>query len=120
MVDDSSKKKTPAQSKSGPTKIPAKPAVPKVVDEAPPSPDEHPVYQRLKEHNVPIDHVSDHGISIGIYFHDLDGNGIEVSYELPRSEWNRHEAIFSGEGRQHGLFPGPWDEYLPTPQTTAG
>ena len=78
------------------------------------------MYQRLQEHDVPIDHVSDHGLSIGIYFHDPDGNGIEVSYELPRSEWHRHEDIFSGEGRPHGLFPGPWDEYLPTPQTTAG
>ena len=33
-------------------------------------------YQRLKELNVPIEHVSDHGISIGIYFRDPDGNGI--------------------------------------------
>ena len=70
------------------------------------------IYQRLKEKNIPIDHVSDHGVSIGIYFHDPDGNGLEVSYELPRSEWNRHEAIFSGEGRSRGLFPGPWDEHL--------
>ena len=43
------------------------------------------VYQRLKDKNVPIDRVSDHGISVGIYFHDPDGNGVEVSYELPRS-----------------------------------
>jgi catechol 2,3-dioxygenase len=71
------------------------------------------LYQRVKERNVTIDHVSDHGISIGIYLRDPDGNGVEISYELPRSEWPRHEAVFSGEGRQKGLFPGPWDEYLP-------
>ena len=70
------------------------------------------LYQRLEEKHVPIDHVSDHGISIGIYLRDPDGNGVEVAYELPRGEWNRHEAIFSGEGRLQGLFPGPWDEHL--------
>jgi catechol 2,3-dioxygenase len=39
------------------------------------------LYQRLKDRCVPIKRVSDHGISIGIYFEDLDGNGVEVSYE---------------------------------------
>ena len=77
------------------------------------------VYQRLKEKNIPIDHVSDHGISVGIYFHDPDGNGIEVSYELPRSEWYRYDHIFSGEGRPRGLFPGPWDEHVPASAITA-
>ena len=67
-------------------------------------------YFHIKEKNIPIDHISDHGISIGIYFHDPDGNGIEVSYELPRSQWNRQENIFMGEGRMKGRFPGPWDE----------
>jgi catechol 2,3-dioxygenase len=70
------------------------------------------VYQRLQEKNVPIDHISDHGISIGIYFRDPDGNGVEVSYELPRSEWPQQEMVFSGEQRQRGRFPGPWDEHL--------
>ena len=70
------------------------------------------VYQRLKEKNVPIDHVSDHGISIGIYFRDPDGNGIEVSYELPRHQWPRQDKVFSGEGRFKGHFSGPWDEHL--------
>ena len=48
-------------------------------------------YQRLMEKKIPIECVSDHGISIGIYFHDPDGNGVEVSYELPRSQWYRQE-----------------------------
>jgi catechol 2,3-dioxygenase len=78
------------------------------------------MYARLKEKNIPIDHVSDHGISVGIYFHDPDGNGIEVSYELPRSEWPHHERVFSGEGRQRGLFPGPWfDDHEPAPSLAA-
>lgn len=77
------------------------------------------VYQRLKDRKVPIDHVSDHGISIGIYFRDPDGNGIEVSYELPRREWPNHDKVFSSETRQRGLFPGPWDEHLTATQTVA-
>jgi catechol 2,3-dioxygenase len=70
------------------------------------------LYQRLKDKNIPIDRVSDHGISVGIYFHDPDGNGIEVSYELPRHEWPRQDHVFSGEGRPRGRFSGPWDEHL--------
>ena len=76
------------------------------------------VYQRLKEKNVSIDHVSDHGISIGIYFRDPDGNGIEVSYELPRHQWPNQDKVFSGEGRLKGCFPGPWDEHM-APQMAA-
>ena len=65
------------------------------------------------EKNVPIkDRVSDHGISVGIYFHDPDGNGVEVSYELPRSEWPLDDKVFSSADKPRGLFPGPWDEYL--------
>jgi catechol 2,3-dioxygenase len=78
------------------------------------------IYQRLKDKDVKIDHVSDHGISVGIYFRDPDGNGIEVSYELPRDQWYRNDQIFSGAERPKGLFPGPWDEYLaPSPVLAA-
>ena len=69
------------------------------------------LYQRLKAKEVPIDRVADHGISVGVYFHDPDGNGIEASYELPRSQWPLHEEIFSSATRPRGLFPGPWDEH---------
>ena len=37
------------------------------------------MYQRLKDRNIPIDHVSDHGISLGIYFHDPDGITLEFA-----------------------------------------
>jgi len=67
------------------------------------------MYQRLKDKGVPFA-VSDHTISIGVYFSDPDGNGLEVYYELPRSEWHR-DRPFSGEGDK-GRFPGPWDEEL--------
>jgi catechol 2,3-dioxygenase len=70
------------------------------------------IYYRLKEKQIPIDHVSDHGISLGIYFHDPDGNGIEVYYELPRGQWYREESLFMHADRPRGHFPGPWDEHL--------
>ena len=47
------------------------------------------LYQRLKDKNIPIDRVSDHGISVGIYFRDPDGNGIEIYRDRPREEWPR-------------------------------
>jgi catechol 2,3-dioxygenase len=71
------------------------------------------MYKRLKAKDVPVS-VSDHTVSIGIYFSDPDGNGLEVYYEQPRSEWNRQRP-FSEQGAK-GRFPGPWDEALqPTP-----
>lgn len=68
------------------------------------------LYQRLKERGVPIKRVSDHGISIGIYFEDPDGNGVEVSYELPRDQWPRQERLFAEDLVELGHFPGPWDK----------
>jgi catechol 2,3-dioxygenase len=67
------------------------------------------MYERLQAKAVPI-RVADHSISLGIYFADPDGNGLEAYYELPRSQWHR-ERPFSGEGEK-GRFPGPWDELL--------
>ena len=66
-------------------------------------------YQRLKDNNVKIDHISDHGISLGIYFQDPDGNGLEVSYELPREQWPQKDQVFGLAPEQRGRFPGPWD-----------
>ena len=67
------------------------------------------MYQKLKTKGVPI-HVADHTVSIGVYFADPDCNGLEVYYELPRSQWNR-ERPFSEQGEK-GRFPGPWDDVL--------
>lgn len=65
------------------------------------------MYLRLKEQGIAIDHVSDHGVAVGVYFHDPDGNGVEVYYELPRSEWGQ-ERPFSDKSNT-GRFPGLWD-----------
>lgn len=67
------------------------------------------MYQRLQDKGVPV-RVSDHSVSIGVYFSDPDGNGLEVYYELPRDQWHQ-DRPFSIEGRK-GRFPGPWDESL--------
>ncbi len=68
-------------------------------------------YNRLHELDVPINRVADHGISLGIYLQDPDGNGIEVYYEIPRSQWPSKEKIFS-ERKVQGQFPGPWEKEL--------
>jgi catechol 2,3-dioxygenase len=56
--------------------------------------------------------VADHTVSIGIYFSDPDGNGLEVYYELPRSQWNREHPFTNATAEEKGRFPGPWDEVL--------
>lgn len=68
-------------------------------------------YNRIKEKQIPVN-IADHGISLGIYFQDPDGNGIEVYYEAPREEWYRQERLFMHGDRPTGQFPGPWDEEL--------
>jgi len=73
-------------------------------------------YVRLKEKNVPFDHISDHGISLGLYFRDPDGNGIEVYYELPRDQWPSDDQVFSVQG---GRLPGPWEADMAAQRVTA-
>jgi catechol 2,3-dioxygenase len=65
------------------------------------------MYRRLQAKDVPVT-VRDHTVSIGVYFDDPDGNGLEVYYELPRSEWQRERPFSEAGGK--GRFPGPWDE----------
>jgi catechol 2,3-dioxygenase len=59
-------------------------------------PDRHELgraVQRLLDHGRAIDHASDHGASVSVYLADPDGNGVELYYDRPRSEW------FDAEGR---------------------
>ncbi len=73
-------------------------------------------YNRIKAKGIRIDHIADHGISLGIYLRDPDGNGVEVFYEMPRAEWPREDHIFTRELVGRGRFPGPWDEELAAQQ----
>ena len=66
-------------------------------------------YQRIKAMGQPIEHISDHGISLGIYLRDPDGNGVEVFYEMPRAEWPVDYNVFPREKTGTGRFPGPWE-----------
>ena len=54
------------------------------------------LYQRLKDKNVEIKGIGDHGISLGVYFQDPDGNGNEAYYELPKDQWPSGDQIFAG------------------------
>jgi len=66
-------------------------------------------YERIKAEGQPIDRIIDHGISLGIYMRDPDGNGVEVFYEMPRAEWPVDYNVFTREKTGTGRFPGPWD-----------
>ena len=57
------------------------------------------IYRHLKQSDVKIVGIGDHGISLGVYVMDPDGYQIEIFYELPRDRWPA-EDIFSGS------FPG--------------
>ena len=44
---------------------------------------------RLVRAGVELDGAADHGVSEALYLHDPDGNGIELYWDRPRSEWPR-------------------------------
>ena len=69
------------------------------------------LYHRVKEKNIKIDRVSDHGHAIGVYIRDPDGNGIELSYEMPAEEWDHDPNGYIGSTKK-GRLSGPWDEEL--------
>jgi catechol 2,3-dioxygenase len=68
------------------------------------------LYRRIKENSIEIAHIADHGLSLGIYVRDPDGNGLEVSYELPRDQWSRQTAVFAPDVTNLGRFSGPWED----------
>jgi len=60
------------------------------------------MYERLKQFDVKFHAIMDHGIALGVYFFDPDGNRSEVFYELPAPEWSRVQTepgvkLFSGK-----------------------
>jgi catechol 2,3-dioxygenase len=44
-------------------------------------------YRRALDAGVVGASGSDHGITEAIYFADPDGNGVEISWDCPRSRW---------------------------------
>ena len=47
--------------------------------------------------DVKIGGIEDHGISIGVYFFDPEGNEIEAYYELPSEHWPVDGDLFEGK-----------------------
>lgn len=54
------------------------------------------IYKHLKDRRVNITGIGDHGISLGVYFQDPDGNRVEVFYELPKEQWPT-DGLFQGK-----------------------
>ena len=46
--------------------------------------------QKLEQHNVPIDGISDHTVSQSLYVRDPDGNELELYIDDPNVDW-RHQ-----------------------------
>ena len=67
---------------------------------------------RIKERNIEIERVLGHSHAIGIYIRDPNGNGIEISYEMPASKWGHDKSDYLIGGTQKGRLPGPWDADL--------
>ena len=57
--------------------------------------------KRLLDGGWPLTGASDHGVSEAIYLDDPDGNGVELYWDRPRSEWPR---LADGELRM-GVWP---------------
>jgi catechol-2,3-dioxygenase len=70
------------------------------------------VYRKLKSNDVEITRVSDHNLSIGVYFKDPDGNECEAYYELPKDQWERHP--------EKGLFGTQYPRQLEDRVSVAG
>lgn len=49
-------------------------------------------YGRLLQFGYPITGASDHGVSEALYLDDPDGNGVELYWDRPTTEWPVDEA----------------------------
>lgn len=48
--------------------------------------------RRLVDAGISLEGASDHGVSEAIYLRDPDGNGLELYWDRPASEWPRNAA----------------------------
>ncbi|MCW5946430.1 MAG: VOC family protein [Fimbriimonadales bacterium] len=46
-------------------------------------------FQKLIDAKVPLEGAADHGVSEALYLRDPDGNGVELYWDKPESEWPR-------------------------------
>jgi catechol 2,3-dioxygenase len=45
--------------------------------------------RRLIRAHIPLEGAADHGVSQALYLRDPDGNGVELYWDRPQSEWPR-------------------------------
>jgi catechol 2,3-dioxygenase len=48
--------------------------------------------RRLIAAKIPLDGASDHGVSEALYLSDPDGNGVELYWDRPRTDWPTDSA----------------------------
>ncbi len=48
--------------------------------------------KRVIESGIPLAGASDHGVSWSVYLHDSDGNGVELTCDVPKEKWPRTET----------------------------
>ncbi|GGD91634.1 VOC family protein [Planktosalinus lacus] len=48
------------------------------------------ILQRLLNANYPLTGAADHGVSQAIYLDDPDGNGVELYWDYPESQWPKN------------------------------
>lgn len=48
--------------------------------------------RRVLAHGVRLEGAADHGVSLAVYLRDPDGNGIELYWDRPATEWPRDAA----------------------------
>ncbi|TML74367.1 MAG: glyoxalase [Actinobacteria bacterium] len=60
--------------------------------------------RRLVAARIPLSGASDHGVSVALYLHDPDGNGVELYYDRPKEEWPR-----SPDGGGIAMYTHPVD-----------
>ena len=70
------------------------------------------LYDRIRENDVRIVRMGDHGVSMGVYLLDPDDNEIEIYYEMPKDQWERHP--------EKGLFGNQHPRQLEERVTVAG
>ncbi|TDU66445.1 catechol 2,3-dioxygenase [Prosthecobacter fusiformis] len=46
--------------------------------------------RRLQKAGISLDGAADHGVSMALYLHDPDQNGVELYWDRPEAEWPRH------------------------------
>ena len=55
------------------------------------------IHQKCISEGIEIKSVADHGVSLGFYIEDPDGNAIEIFYEMPKSSWPKEGDLLGGD-----------------------